>query len=284
MSAIMCLGVYAQSPLEIKGLGVSVYCLEELCYVLKENAFFLDMGIMTDDLIDFISVDCQLEDLGDKLNDLIHKKGSLSQVVGTIFRFSGLFDEDEIDEITVFLRQGGQMSDLEKQKLRVDMLVAKGKYTTALEEYDLLLSHMAKNIDREDEFANKVMGDIWFNKGITYTKAMNFTMAAKCLEKAGKVNPEGDYQREYLAARRLALLDHDFVLFVAEHPEYYQASIDLETETAQYLRDWEEADSLKELRQLKELDEQGKKLQYHTELERLVNDLVDQYRTGKGAE
>lgn len=285
MSAIMCLGAYAQNPLEIKGLGVSVYCLEELCYVLKENAFFLDMGIMTDDLIDFITVDCQLEDLGDQLTHLIHKKGSLSQVVGEIFSFSGLFTQEEMDEITLFLRQGGQMTDLEKQKLRVDMLVSKGKYTAALEEYDLLLTRIDKNtVDEEDESVHKIMGDIWFNKGITYTKVLNFSMAAECMKKAEMVNPNGEYQREYLAAQRLALLDRDYILFVAEHPDYYEASLDLERDTAQYLKDWQDTEKVKELESIRELEAEGKKLQYHAELERIVNELVDNYRTGRGTE
>jgi len=247
MSAIMCLGKYAEEPLEIKGLGVWVYCLEELCYVLKENAFFLDMGIMTDDLIDFIAIDCGLEDLGDELTELIHKKGSLSQVVGRIFEFSGLYGEDEIDEITAFLRQGGQMSDPEKQKLRVDMLVSKGMYISALEEYDLLLNRMEKSLDADDEFSHRIMGDIWFNKGVTYTKLMNFAMAAICMEKAEKMNPDGEYQSSYLAAKRLALMDRDYILFVAENPEYYEASIDLEKDTAQFLREWQESDFVKEM-------------------------------------
>jgi len=32
------------------------------------------------------------------------------------------------------------------------------------------------------------------------------------------------------------------------------------------------------------MEEQGKKLQYHAELERMVNEMVEGYRTGKGAE
>ncbi len=42
MRISICVGEYAKVPYSIAGLELSVYCIEELCFCMKENAFLLD--------------------------------------------------------------------------------------------------------------------------------------------------------------------------------------------------------------------------------------------------
>ena len=48
MKASLCVGEYCETAYNIEELEIRVYCMEELCYCLKENAFLLDMSIMND--------------------------------------------------------------------------------------------------------------------------------------------------------------------------------------------------------------------------------------------
>ena len=50
MKASLCVGEYCETAYNIEELEIRVYCMEELCYCLKENAFLLDMSIMNDKL------------------------------------------------------------------------------------------------------------------------------------------------------------------------------------------------------------------------------------------
>ena len=45
MKASLCVGEYCETAYNIEELEIRVYCMEELCYCLKENAFLLDMSI-----------------------------------------------------------------------------------------------------------------------------------------------------------------------------------------------------------------------------------------------
>ena len=76
MKARLCLGIYATNAYCFERLGISVYCMEELCYCLKENAFLLGTEIMNDELLHFIGSDCQVPELAKELYPMVHQKGS----------------------------------------------------------------------------------------------------------------------------------------------------------------------------------------------------------------
>lgn len=281
MSAIMSIGQYAKNPYKINSLEMNVYCLEELSFLLKENAYLLDKSIMKDELAEFLANECDLESLGLELSRMIHKKGSLSLFVSTILDYSGLFSDEEVIAVASVLRQGGKMTDLEKQKIRVDRLVEMNKLEIALEEYDVLISQVEENLEVEDWSMRGMLGKLWYNKGVAFTKMMRYKRAAECFLEAAKQDPRGEYQREYLAAMRLGLMDRDYISFIAEHPEYYEYSIALEKETAESLNKYAASKECKEFEQIKKLEDDGKKMQYYDEMNHLVNQLAEDYRGGK---
>lgn len=282
MSVIMSLGQYTNHPFKLDCVEMRVYCLEELSYVLKENAYLLDKSIMTDELTEFLADECGLPDLGRELSGMIHRKGSLSLFVSTILDYSGLFSDEEVIAVAGVLRQGGKMTDLEKQKIRVDRLVEMNKLDAAFEEYDLLIEQVRENLEVEDWSMRDMLGTLLYNKGVAYTKMMQYRKASECFMEAMKENPRGEYQREYLAAQRLALMDRDYITFISEHPEYYEYSISLEKETAQSLGKFENSKEYKGLVKVRELQQEGRKMQYYSEIGKLVSELAENYRGGKG--
>lgn len=60
---LLSTGAYAKTPYYLEGLGVRVYSAEELCYVLKEDAFFLDRSIVDRKLIRWIEEELMLPKL-----------------------------------------------------------------------------------------------------------------------------------------------------------------------------------------------------------------------------
>ena len=65
---------------------MKVYCMEELCCCMKENAFLLDLSLLNDELPDWIEQECGLRELAKALHFMVHKQGSLSGFVTTILR------------------------------------------------------------------------------------------------------------------------------------------------------------------------------------------------------
>ncbi len=56
--AILCLGQYAKIPYTFEKTKTRVFCLEELCFFLKENAGLVDSSCFTRELADWIGEQC----------------------------------------------------------------------------------------------------------------------------------------------------------------------------------------------------------------------------------
>ncbi|MDE5589716.1 MAG: hypothetical protein K2J60_11360, partial [Acetatifactor sp.] len=78
MRVSVCVGNYASTPYCVPGIEINVCCMEELCFVLKENAFLLDFSVMNDELLNWIERECGLKELARALHPMVHKQGSLS--------------------------------------------------------------------------------------------------------------------------------------------------------------------------------------------------------------
>ena len=74
MRISICVGKYAAVPYCVPGLELSVHCIEELCYCIRENAFLIDASLMNDDLVNWIDKDCGLTDLAKELYPMVHKR------------------------------------------------------------------------------------------------------------------------------------------------------------------------------------------------------------------
>lgn len=131
MKASLCVGEYCETAYNIEELEIRVYCMEELCYCLKENAFLLDMSIMNDKLVDWIGEECRVRELAKQLYPMVHKQGSLSAFVLTILQYVGIYGEEELQAVAQVLKQGSGLSNLEKRKSQIDYMVEKRKYAAA---------------------------------------------------------------------------------------------------------------------------------------------------------
>ena len=173
MKASLCVGEYCETAYNIEELEIRVYCMEELCYCLKENAFLLDMSIMNDKLVDWIGEECRVRELAKQLYPMVHKQGSLSAFVLTILQYVGIYGEEELQAVAQVLKQGSGLSNLEKRKSQIDYMVEKRKYAAAIRGYDMLLETWS-DLEREGRElpAGKVRAAILHNKGVTLTGRM----------------------------------------------------------------------------------------------------------------
>lgn len=104
---------------------------------------------MNDELLEFIRRDCQLPGLAQSLHPLVHQHGSLSGFVSRILAYTGLYDQETLQQVEETLRDGSGLSDYEKQKLQADRLVEQKRYEEALKGYDRLLERIRDNQEME---------------------------------------------------------------------------------------------------------------------------------------
>lgn len=279
MKASLCVGEYCENPYNIESLELKVYCMEELSYCLKENAFLLDLSLMNDKLVDWIGEECRVRDLAKQLYPMVHKQGSLSVFVVTILQYVGMYDPEEISQVEQVLKQGAGLSNMEKRKSQIDYMVEKRKYAAAIRGYDLLLENWS-DLEKEGKElpAGKVRAAILHNKGVALTGLMLYDKAAYYFREAWQTDPDREHLDAYLAAKRMELPEDEYVAFAAQNPENYTESLELEKRIEQFEREWEQQP---EYRQLKLRGEwrTGDRVKYDAENERLTQALKNSYRT-----
>lgn len=278
MRVSVCVGDYAKTPYCIPGLEVNVYCMEELCYCLKENAFLLDLSLMNDGLLHWIDQDCGLRELSRALHPLVHKQGSLSGFVGTIMDFVGMYDAAAIREVEQVLKQGAGLSRIEKRKSQVDYLVRKKKYLSAVREYDGLMAKWRELESVGEPLpAASCLADILHNKGVALTGLMLYERAAECFLEAYDIDGSQDCYRDYLAAKRMTLTESEYVAFAAEQAAGYGQALALEKDIEHMVAEWEQQPEYLIINGRRERRSQDKQ-QYYEESERLIQTLKDSYR------
>lgn len=279
---MVCVGGYAEEPYVLPKLGLRIYCMEELCYCFKENAFLLDTSIMNDELLDFIRKDCQLPGLAQILYPLVHQKGSLSGFVSQILAYVGLYGQETMQQVEDVLRAGSGLSDYEKQKLQADRLVEQKRYEEALKGYDWLLGQIRENQEMEVPALQELTAGILHNKGVVHARQMLYGQAAEMLYQAWKTSGKReDYFADYLAARRMQLPERDYVALVAEYPDWYQASLRVERAVEATDQAWRDTPEYKRLMHLRSQRSEGDMSEYHEENDRILQALKNDYRRRK---
>lgn len=279
MRISVCVGNYAVTPYCIPGLEINVYCMEELCYCMKENAFLLDFTLMNDELLGWIEQECGLRELAKALYTLVHKKGSLSAFVVTILRFVGFYDDKIIEEAAQALKRGAGLSNIEKRKSQIDRLVKQKRYIAAMHSYDRLIGKWREQ-EKEGEPLPAVgcLAAILHNKGVALAGMMLYQGAAECFLEAYETENRPEYYRDYLAAKRMELSEGEYVSLIAGNAEGYEGTLELEREIERLTREWEQQPEFLRQNSRRELRDGPERQKILDEYESVTQALKESYR------
>ncbi len=272
---ILCTGEYASVPYLFENIGIKVYSAEELCYVLKENAFLLDREIVNKKLVRWIDESLKLPKLAGALYPLLHQRTSVGAFAGIILHYVRFYNEDIIRNVEEIYRKSANLNVYEKLKTRVDYMVANGRYAKAIVEYDALLAELPlQNI----EMNARVM----HNKAVAMCGLFLFQDAAEVFWKAYQMNPSFEILVSYLAAKRLCMEDGEYITFAAGFPEYYDATLELERRVEELRKQWDTSDEKIYLDMRISLKENVSEANYYEETDRKVQELKNDYRACVG--
>lgn len=263
-------GEYTTIPYSFDNLGIRVYSIEELCYVLRENAFLLDREIMDRRLVKWIGEALKLPELATMLAPLLHNKTSVGAFVRVILSYVGLYDEAEVGRIEELFFQGIGLNAYEKLKSRIDYLVESGKYTPAILEYDALLARLP---EKEIILRAKIL----HNKGTALCGLFLFEEAALHFEEAYGLDGDQESFIAYLAAKRLAMKEGDYISFAAGLTDCYEDTLELERRMEALQAQWEDSEEKQFLNRRSLLKDEGD-VAYYEETDRKVQDLKNRYR------
>ncbi|MCD7835466.1 MAG: hypothetical protein LUG83_02180 [Lachnospiraceae bacterium] len=279
MRAALSIGDYTTTPYYIAGIEIPVYCIEELAFCIKDNAFLLDSGLMRDELVEWIANRCNLKELARQLYPMVHRQGSLSAFVTLILEYTGLFDASTVKSISMLLKKNAGLSSIEKRKEKIDYLLINKKYTSAVRGYDALLEKWEEASGSTAELpAPGVKAAILHNKGTALAGMMQYERAAACFLKSYETCGGREEYVAYLAAMRMGLSESGYISFASELTEGYTATLQLEKSMERIKREWEKQADYQRLAMRREMRMGNDKQKYYDENDRLTQALKDNYR------
>lgn len=270
---ILCVGEYAKTPYCFENLGIRVFSAEELCYVLKENAFLLDRELLDKKLVRWIEEELKLPRLSAELYPMLRQRTSVSAFAGVILEYVGFYDKDTIRKTEEIFRAGASLNVYEKLKSRVDYMMEGGRYAAALAEYDALLLKLPEG---EKELTSRIL----HNMGVALCGLFAFESAAARFYAAYELIPRQDELVCFLAAKRMSMEESDYVTYAAGFPEYYEETLEVEKQVEVLRRRYGESAQKAELESCLSYREAGNTARYYEETERLIQRLKEEYRAG----
>ncbi len=280
MRLTISIGEYSTTPYTIPGLEVPVYCLEELCCQLRENAVLVDRNVMTRDLVDWIRVSLGLSELAEMLYPLVQRQGSLSSFVGMILEYAGLYDYSVVSEVCAILKKGAGLSTIERHKQQIDYLTEKHQYQGAIRGYYGLLEKW-KQIEERDQSilpGKEVLASIYHNLGVARAGLMEYGAAGEAFYQSWQISEDPAEYETWLYSRRMELSEEDYIAFCAEHPEDHEKFLKIEKKMKELNRNWDDSSEAKALLARRELRERHQASDYYKDNLRVVGALKDHYR------
>ncbi len=268
---LTCVGAYAEAPFYMDRIFVNVYSIEELCYVLYENAFLLDKEILDRNLAVWIEKELKLPDLARELHLLINSNSSASAFVGTILSYAGYYTKDEIAHAEGVLRINVSMNAFERLKARADFLIESRHFVLALKEYDNLLRILP---EEEIELKSKILN----NMGIAYMNLYLYDSAEKCFLLSYECNNDEAAHRHYLLVKRMSLPEKEYINFIADSEKSSKLPDALETEFAAARNEYDTTEVAENLNKLFSLRDTTDVTSYYGEMRKLSEKLKEEYR------
>ena len=275
----LSIGIYSQIPYVIPGIEVPVYCIEELCVALRENAVLIDEQLINKSLIEWIYRDLGLRELADSLSDIVNQKKGLGEFAGFILNYTGLFERNVIFEICRTLTMGAGMSTIERQKKQADNLSEAGNYEAAIHAYRNIIAKWNESDAEGSPAVSALLSKIYNNLGCAYAGMMKYKLAAVSFKKAYECENDPEYRHRYIAALRLSMTGTEFIKYVATHQDLGPDSIAIESEMEALRREYETGGEGISHQIMKNTKEQMEGSDISLDNEHILDGLKEKYRS-----
>lgn len=268
---LTCVGEIASVPFNFEKAYCRVYSIEELCYVLYENAFLIEKDILDRKLVEWIDTECKLHDLAKNLYALINTNALPVSFVSSILEYTGYYTKDEIEKVESIIRLNVSMSVFEKWKAKADFYYENGRFLLAVKEYEKVLENIG-----DDEVLLK--SKIYNNMGVTYISLYLFDSAIECFKNAYELTNDETAYKHYLTAKRLQVTEEEYIKLISEEEDSYRMSISIEGELERIKHEFDSTEKALHLKELFLLKDQKDAALYYEEITNITEKMKNDYR------
>lgn len=263
---ILCAGKKADSPYLVRGTGIRVATIEELCFCLKHNLDMIDASTIERDTAIFIRDELGLTESGNELEQLIMNSAELKERVVAIMKSCDLYNEEEIEGICSEIDMISAMSNLEIRKRRADRYMRENNYAEASKAYRSIIVEMESG----NELSLQLLGDIRHNLAVIEINQGEIDEAISLFREAYNANERESSLKSYLMALKLSKDTAKYRSEVQRLVTNVQIFNEIENAVNAAEEDFEQSPAYTEISRLKVLWQQG----IHSEAKRLSEEMI----------
>jgi len=229
---ILCSGKYAANPFYMEDDNLHIYSVEELCYYLYKNAFLIQEDFFSEELLDWMDKELGLAEWVGQLKLLKGKEEELLRSIEYLFRMTGYYGEEDLKHVRGVLKDSNHLSVSERKKIRADAFCKKQRYARATAEYEQLLKETG---EEQVTFRAK----LYHNLGVCAAGMFLYDKAAEYFGHAFREYPNTESYVQFLTAKKLGSSQAEYLSYLAEHPESYEDSLEVENRLMRVNQAWE---------------------------------------------
>lgn len=270
---ILCSGKRTDRPYVLPFSGERIYSIEELCYYIYNNVYFIDETMFTVSLIDWIGKELCLTDRAEKLETLKKQGADLKTLITVVLCSADYYTENEIKKLLEVLDDIGTMPPAKRRYIKANSYLNRKQYSEAAAEYEsLLVSDDAVGLDPKE------YGDVLHNLAIAKLHIYGPGKALELFMHAYERNQRPESLRQYLYTLWIC---KDRETFYEKLQEY---NVDEETGRKIVLRLEQLSDEAKlckgmnELRMLRSLYSTGNKTEFTEKCGQIIDRWIKDVR------
>lgn len=270
---ILCTGKIADQPYVFKTTKVAIRSMEELCYYIYHNVETISEDLYQLDLIEYIRQDLGLSQRADYLEELLHKKVGIKDLVVSLLCSADYYDKNEINHLLTEIDILYRLKPVQRRKRQADYFMKHQQWKEAMKEYRSIL------ISKEfTELTSEEYGDILHNMGVLEAKTGAFVVAANKFFEAYERNYREESLKQYLFAIKLSNQVGVFEREVKVYVGSRELLASMEEELFRIEEGSEYTTLHAEVNYLKELKSQNKTKEYDQKIDEIMKRLKTNYR------
>lgn len=185
----------AEHPFSHERISVHLYTLDELCYFLETHIYLIDQDWIGDELFSWLEKELHYEELARNLRQTFRSTRDVFQCVEMILHASGNYNKEKLEKIHGLLDAMNGKTNMERRKMRGDLLLEEKKYRQAAYIYlELLQPEYARQMTEE------LRGNIMHNLGVVYARLFLFPEASRMFMQAYQLRKNDQTRQAYLFA------------------------------------------------------------------------------------
>lgn len=264
---ILCCGDRTDRPYVFPQGGVRIYSIEELCYYLYHNVYFIEKSLFTASLLDWIAMELKLAKAAAKLKTLKEKNADLKTLVTVVLCSSDYYGEREIVEFLKRLDRVIGIPRIKRNHLKANELLKNHQYTEAIMEYERIL-----NSQEVRKLTSQDYGEVLHNMAVATAQCKGLTEAIDIFRQAYEYNHQEESLRQLLFAVQLSGGDINAIA------EEYQVDNTLKEEVINHIEQIRDearsSEPMVEIMRLNQYKAEGRSTEYY----QLADEIIEQWK------